>query len=57
MTGILNPPKLECDTCHKEFERLYRVVLRSKYNALLKPTLWNCKECYDNKNRNRVEKV
>jgi len=50
---ITNPAKLECDTCHQKVETLQRVVLLTHYNALNKRALWNCKECYDKKNRDR----
>ena len=44
---------MNCDTCGKEEEPLYRVVVRKDYNALLKPVLWNCKECFNKKNIER----
>jgi|ETNmetMinimDraft_5_1059913.scaffolds.fasta_scaffold56964_3 hypothetical protein len=50
---ISNPAKLECDTCKKRVETLQRVVLLAHYNAFNKRALWNCKECYDKKNRDR----
>ena len=44
---------MECNTCHKECENLYRAVIRNNYDALNKKPFWNCKECYDKKNKER----
>ena len=44
---------MKCNTCGKDASPLYRVVVDTDYNALLRPPLWNCKECYDNKNIER----
>ena len=48
---------MTCNTCGKEEAPLYRVVVDTNYNALLRQPLWNCKKCYDNKNikRNKDE--
>ncbi len=53
MTQLSNPAGLTCDTCQKENDTLYRVVLDKGYNALIKRPMWNCKECYENKNKER----
>ena len=53
MTQLSNPAGLSCDTCQKKSDTLYRVVLDKDYNAFNKRALWNCKECYDKKNRDR----
>ena len=47
--------KLHCDTCGKETEHLHRDVLDSDYNALMKPALWNCQECYEKKRAQRKQ--
>ena len=44
---------MTCNTCGKEESPLYRVVVDVNYNALLKPPLWNCKECYEKKKKKR----
>ena len=48
--------KLRCDTCGKETEHLHRDVLDGEYNALMKPALWNCEECYNKKRAERLSK-
>jgi len=53
MTQLSNPAGLSCDTCQKKSDTLYRVVLDKDYNAIIKRPMWNCKECYDKKNRDR----
>ena len=45
--------KLVCDTCGKEVERLRRDVVDAEYNAITKPALWNCEECYQEKRARR----
>lgn len=47
------PQKLVCDTCGKEAEYLRRDVLDVGYNALTKPPMWNCEECYGKKRQQR----
>ena len=49
------PRKLTCDTCGREAEFLRRDVVDLDYNALTKPPLWNCEECYAKKRRQRRE--
>jgi len=44
---------MKCDTCHKEAEKLYRVIIDTNYNAINKRALWNCLVCYDKKNKDR----
>ena len=44
---------MKCDTCGIEAKTLKRLVLCGEYNALIKLPLWNCKKCYDRKNRDR----
>jgi hypothetical protein len=43
-----------CDTCGKEAENLRRDVIDSDYNALTKPPMWNCEECYRKKRSRRL---
>ncbi len=45
--------KQVCDTCGKEVEFLRRDVVDENYNALTKPPLWNCEECYEKKRTRR----
>ncbi|MBI4531401.1 MAG: hypothetical protein HY709_07740 [Candidatus Latescibacteria bacterium] len=47
---------LYCDTCGKVADCLRRDVLDEDYNALLKPALWNCDECYEKKRARRLER-
>ena len=47
--------KLICDTCGKETDQLRRDVVDDGYNALNKPPLWNCAECYEKKRAKRQE--
>ena len=47
--------KLVCDTCGKETDQLRRDVVDEGYNALTKPPLWNCEECYEKKRAKRQE--
>jgi hypothetical protein len=47
---------LYCDTCGKVAARLRRDVLDEEYNALMKPALWNCDECYEKKRTRRLER-
>ncbi|MEW6750958.1 MAG: hypothetical protein AB1505_08265 [Candidatus Latescibacterota bacterium] len=48
------PKKLVCDTCGKEVEYLRRDVVDAGYNALTKPPMWNCEECYRKKREQRL---
>ena len=53
MTQLSNPAGLSCDTCQKKSDTLYRVVLDKEYNAITKRPIWNCKGCYEKKNKQR----
>ena len=53
MTQLSNPAGLSCDTCQKKSDTLYRVVLDKDYNAIIKRPMWNCKGCYEKKNKER----
>ena len=46
---------LVCDTCGKQAEHLRRDVVDEGYNALSKPPMWNCDDCYEEKRRRRQE--
>lgn len=46
--------KLVCDTCGKEVDHLRRDVVDQEYNALTKPPMWNCEECYRKKRSSRL---
>jgi hypothetical protein len=46
---------LVCDTCGKQVAQLRRDVVDADYNALSKPPLWNCDECYEAKRQSRRE--
>ena len=51
--------KLRCDTCGSEVDNLRRDVVDADYNALNKPALWNCDQCYEEKRfqRQREQQV
>ena len=42
-----------CDTCGKEADVLRRDVVDEDYDALTKPPMWNCEECYEKKRQRR----
>ena len=46
--------ELVCDTCGKAAKSLRRDVVDEGYNAMMKPPLWNCEECYQAKRATRV---
>ena len=46
---------LVCDTCGRQVEHLRRDVVDKGYNAMTKPPLWNCEDCYQEKRRKRDE--
>jgi len=46
--------RLICDTCGKEAEYLRRDVVDCGYNALTKPPMWNCEDCYEKKRAHRL---
>lgn len=45
---------LTCDTCGRQVVTLRRDVVDNSYNALSKPPLWNCEECYERKREERL---
>ena len=45
--------KLVCDTCGREVDQLRRDVLDEDYNAITRPPLWNCEQCYEQKRARR----
>ncbi|MBT4096526.1 MAG: hypothetical protein HOM68_29325 [Gemmatimonadetes bacterium] len=47
--------KLLCDTCGKQVDQLRRDVVDEDYNALTKPPLWNCDDCYEQKRAQRQQ--
>lgn len=54
MDGLETKKMLRCETCGKETEHLHRDVLDADYNALMRPPLWNCRECYEKKRSERL---
>ena len=44
-----------CDTCGRRVNTVRRDVVDHDYNALSKPPLWNCDECYQGKRQRRVQ--
>ena len=51
----MSKEQLVCDTCGREAENLRRDVVDVGYNALSRPPMWNCDECYEQKRRARTE--
>ena len=57
---------MRCDMCHKEVEKLYRVVIDvvslkddrviidTEYNVINKRALWSCMVCYKEKGKERL---
>jgi hypothetical protein len=45
---------LRCDTCGKLAPRVSRVVIDRGYNRANARPLWNCPECFERKNRERL---
>ena len=54
---VHSPVGLTCDTCQNKSDALYRVVIDKDYNAIIKRPMWNCKECYEKKNKERKKVV
>lgn len=42
-----------CDTCGKETDKVYRVVIDKGYDRSSDPPLYNCKECFEKKDAER----
>jgi len=47
---------LRCDTCGRPATTVSRVVVEAGYNRANARPLYNCPECYETKNRERLEK-
>ncbi len=45
--------RLVCDTCGRSVDYLRRDVVDAGYNALTKPPMWNCEDCYSAKRQRR----
>jgi hypothetical protein len=43
-----------CDTCGKETEKVYRVVVDKDYDRSGAVARYNCRECYERKNAERA---
>ncbi len=48
---------VRCDTCHKEVREVSRVVVDEGYDRSLAPALYNCPDCFAQKDRQRRAKV
>ena len=53
---MITKNEMSCDTCGKKVSELLRDVLDVSYNALNKPPLWNCIDCYKEKRVKRIKK-
>ncbi len=52
---MINNNEMNCDTCGKKVSELRRDVIEVAYNALNKPPLWNCRDCYEEKRAQRAK--
>jgi hypothetical protein len=52
--GPAKPRLLRCDTCGKLTTVVSRVVIDRGYDRSNARPLWNCPECYERKNRERL---
>ncbi len=43
-----------CDTCGREVPVVYRVVIDEGYNRIDAKPLYNCPECFEKKNQERM---
>ncbi len=48
---------VRCDTCHKEVKEVSRVVVDEGYDRSLAPALYNCPDCFAQKDRQRRARV
>ena len=46
---------MQCDTCGKEVPMVARVVIDSGYNRSLSKPIYNCLECFQKKEQQRVQ--
>lgn len=46
-------PMVVCDTCGKETDKVYRVVVDAGYDRSNAAPCYNCRECYNRKNAER----
>jgi hypothetical protein len=46
---------MKCDTCGKESPFVSRVVIERDYNRANSKPLYNCPECFEKKNRERIQ--
>lgn len=42
-----------CDTCKKESPEVSRVVIHTGYNRLFAKAVYNCPECFDQKEKSK----
>jgi hypothetical protein len=52
--GPAEPRLLRCDTCGRLTTVVSRVVIDRGYDRSNARPLWNCPECYERKNRERL---
>lgn len=45
--------KIRCDTCGKKVEEVKRVVIYTGYNRALAKPIYNCKDCYKKKEKQK----
>lgn len=54
MSSPEEPRLLRCDTCGAWTPRVSRVVIDRGYNRANARPLWNCPNCFERKNRERL---
>jgi uncharacterized Zn finger protein len=48
---------IQCDTCGKEVREVARVVIDSGYNRTLNKPIYNCPECFQKKEQQRLAEI
>ena len=47
---------MRCDTCKKEVSEVLRVVINKDYDRMLARPLYNCRECFEKKEKSKASK-
>ena len=47
---------MKCDTCQKEVSEVLRVVINKDYDRMLARPLYNCRECFEKKEKSKASK-
>lgn len=52
--GRGSPSVVVCDTCGRQTDQVYRVVIDRGYDRSSDAPLYNCRECFEKKNAERA---